>query len=70
MVLDKVMSRQTKNHSLIYYEMGINNFNWRLSHMKHNRHTHNVAYNDMKRLKTLSILVHRTRNAWTCDSRM
>ena len=35
--LETMMSRQTKDHSLIYYEIGIDIFNCRLSHMKHNR---------------------------------
>ena len=37
MDFDTVMSRQTKYHSLIYYEIGIHFFNCRFSHMKHDR---------------------------------
>ena len=51
MALDTGMSRQTKNQSLIYNEIGIIISNESLSHIKHNRPLlfYNVAYNGMRR---------------------
>lgn len=35
--LDTGISRQTKDYRLVYYEIGLNAFNCRLSHIKHKR---------------------------------